>query len=74
MHRSHLRLCGLGVLVALGYLILTGGSASGVGLLIAALVCPLAMVLAMSVLMGSNHQHDRTPSSGDVPAAPVEHP
>lgn len=74
MHRSHLRLCGLGVLVALGYLILTGGSASGVGLLIAALVCPLAMILTMSVLMGSNHQHDPTASSADAPAGPVEHP
>jgi hypothetical protein len=73
MHRSHMRLCGLGLLVALGYLILTGGSAGGVGLLIAALVCPLAMVLAMSVLMGSNHQHDQTTSSGDAPARSVEH-
>lgn len=74
MHRSHLRLCGLGVVLALGYLVLTGGSASGVGLLIAALVCPLAMILAMSVLMGSNHQHhDPTTSSSDAPARPVEH-
>lgn len=56
MRRSHLRLCGLGVVLALTYLFLTGGSAGGVGLVIAALVCPLAMLLAMSVLMGPNHQ------------------
>jgi high-affinity Fe2+/Pb2+ permease len=57
MHRSHLRLCGLAIVVALGYLVFTGGSASGVGLLIAALVCPLAMVLAMTVLMGRDQHH-----------------
>ena len=52
MHRSHLRLCGVGLVLALGYLVLTGGSAGGVGLLIAALMCPLAMILAMTVLLG----------------------
>lgn len=51
MHRSHLALCGTGLLLALAYLVLSGGSAGGVGLLIAALACPLAMVIAMSVLM-----------------------
>lgn len=64
MHRSHLRLCGLGILIALAYLILTGGSASGVGLVIAALVCPLAMILAMAVLMGPKHQHQDPTSNG----------
>lgn len=52
VHRSHLRLCGVGLVLAVGYLVLTGGSAGGVGLLVAALICPLAMVLAMTVLMG----------------------
>ena len=52
MHRSHFKLCAVGLVLALGYLVLTGGSAGGVGLLIAALICPLAMVLAMTVLMG----------------------
>jgi hypothetical protein len=75
MHRSHLRLCGLGILAAAGFLIFTGGSASGVGLLIAALLCPLAMILAMSVLMGPNHQHEPTTSArGDDPARPVDQP
>ena len=55
MHRSHLRLCGIGLVIALGYLAVSGGSAGGFGLVIAALVCPLAMVIAMTVLMG----HDR---------------
>jgi len=73
MHRSHLRLCGLGILVALAYLTLTGGSASGVGLLVAALVCPLAMILAMTVLMGPNRQHQDQTTRSDTPAGPVEH-
>lgn len=51
MNRSHLGWCGIGLAVALGYLVLTGGSAGGFGLLIAALLCPLAMILAMKVLM-----------------------
>lgn len=73
MHRSHLRLCGIGLVLALGYLVLTGGSAGGVGLLIAVLVCPLAMIVAMSVLMGSGTPQptaDRT----DAPAEPIELP
>lgn len=57
MHRSHLRLCGVGLVLALGYLLLNGGSAGGVGLLIAALVCPLAMIVAMSVLTGDKTPH-----------------
>jgi uncharacterized membrane protein YdfJ with MMPL/SSD domain len=73
MHRSHLRLCGIGLVLALGYLVLAGGSAVGVGLLIAVLVCPLAMIVAMTVLMGNGTQQptaDRT----DAPAEPVEAP
>ena len=67
MHRSHLRLCGVGLVVALGYLLVTGGSAGGFGLLVAALVCPLAMVVAMTVLM----RHDRHPN-GSVVGEPVD--
>lgn len=70
MHRSHLSLCGIGIALALGYLAVTGGSASGVGLLIAALLCPLAMVLAMTVLMG--HRPDRAEDGTDQPVTPVE--
>ena len=57
MHRSHLHLCGIGLVPALGYLVLTGGSAGGVGLIVAALVCPLAMIVAMTVLMGHGSGH-----------------
>ncbi len=73
MHRSHLRLCGIGLVLALGYLVLTGGSAGGVGLLIAVLVCPLAMIVAMTVLMGNGAQQP-TADRPDAPAEPVEHP
>jgi len=62
----------LGLVVAGAYLFLTGGSASGVGLVIAALLCPLAMVFAMSVLMGPNHQHEPTPSTVGKPARAAE--
>jgi hypothetical protein len=71
MHRSHLRICGLGLVLALGYLLLTGGSAGGVGLLIAALVCPLAMIVAMSVLMGRDHRPE--PDRVSEPASSTEH-
>ena len=75
MHRAHLRLCGLGLVLALGYLLLTGSSAGGIGLLIAALVCPLAMILAMSVLMGHDSHEpagERTENEVDpvLPVAP----
>jgi hypothetical protein len=66
MHRSHLRLCGVGLVLALGYLALTGGSAGGFGLLIAALVCPLAMILAMTVLMGHG-THEPVAGHADEP-------
>lgn len=71
MHRSHLGLCGVGLVVALGYLLLTGGSAGGFGLLVAALVCPLAMILAMTVLMG-NSSHEAAGGRADEPVDDVE--
>jgi uncharacterized membrane protein len=75
MHRSHLGLCGIGLALAFGYLVLTGGSAGGVGLLIAALVCPLAVILAMSVLMGRDHQHgsDSAPDETGSMTPPLRH-
>lgn len=73
MHRSHLPLCGFGLVAALGYLIVTGGSAGGVGLLIAALVCPLAMIVAMSVLMG-HASRDTGAARAEDPADPVGRP
>lgn len=74
MHRTHLRLCGIGLAVAVGYLALTGGSAGGIGLLIAALVCPLAMILAMTVLMGHGSQQPAAGRTEDsvAPAEPVD--
>ena len=77
MHRSHLRLCGLGLVLAVGYLVLTGGSAGGVGLVVAALVCPLAMILAMTVLMGhgSGHGSQETgPARTEEPAEAADRP
>lgn len=69
MHKGHLGFCVVGIVVALAYLALSGGSPGGVGLLVAALACPLAMVLAMRFLMGANtadrppsHEPARTPS------------
>ncbi|HSP02720.1 MAG TPA: hypothetical protein VLR27_04420 [Acidimicrobiales bacterium] len=73
MHRSHLRLCGVGLVLALGYVVLTGGSAGGFGLLIAALVCPLAMIVAMTVLMGRD-RHQPTAEHADERVEPVQHP
>lgn len=73
MHRSHLKLCAVGLLLALGYLALTGGSAGGVGLLIAALICPLAMVLAMTVLMGHGTGHTGARQDQE-PARSVDQP
>ena len=73
MHHSHLRLCGIGLILALGYLALTGGSAGGFGLLIAVLVCPLAVIVAMTVLMG-NGTKQPTSERSDAPAEPVELP
>lgn len=64
MHRSHLALCGVGIALALGYLFVSGGSAGGVGILIAALVCPLAMILAMTVLMGHGKREDADSDAG----------
>lgn len=55
MHGSHLGICVVGIAAAVGLVVLTGGSAGGAGLLVAALACPLAMVIAMRVLMGDRH-------------------
>ena len=77
MHRGHLVGCAVGVALALGYVALTGGSAGGLGVLVAALACPLAMVVAMRFLMGGGHAgcghgaHDHAGGTGrtERPAA-----
>ena len=58
MHARHLVGCAVAIGLALALVVLTGGSIGGVGLLVAALACPIAMVLAMKLIMGR-----RMPSS-----------
>lgn len=52
LHRGHLAACAVAIVVAVGFLVATGGSAGGIGLLVAALACPIAMIVAMRLLMG----------------------
>lgn len=72
MHKGHLAFCAAGLVAALGVLALTGGSAGGVGLLVAALVCPLAMILAMSILMGRDQRNETRSENDD--RSPVTEP
>lgn len=72
MHKGHLAFCAVGLLAALGVLALTGGSAGGVGLLVAALVCPLAMILAMGILMGRDQRNVARSEKDD--STPVTEP
>ncbi|HET9443470.1 MAG TPA: hypothetical protein VFO65_09105 [Acidimicrobiales bacterium] len=80
MHRGHLAGCAVGIALALGYVALSGASAGGLGLLVAALACPLAMVVAMRFLMGGRHAgcgqaaHDHpapATGAGRTPAGPA---
>lgn len=61
MHKGHLAGCAVGIVLALGFVAITRGSAGGLGLLVAALACPIAMVVAMKFLMGGRqacgHDH-----------------
>jgi hypothetical protein len=52
MDKGHLAACGVGLLLALAVVNVTGGSVGGLGLLVAALVCPIAIVAAVWLLMG----------------------
>ena len=58
-HRGggHLVGCAVGIALALAVVAVTGGSAGGLGVLVAALACPLAMVVAMRLLMGDQPDH-----------------
>lgn len=47
MHKNHLVGCGVGLVIAFAVVALSGGSAGSLGVLAAALTCPLAMVGAM---------------------------
>lgn len=61
MHRSHLVGCGVGIAIALVLVALSGGTVGSLGVLVAALLCPVTMVVAMRFLMGGGN--DR-PSGG----------
>lgn len=52
MHRTHLLGCAAIIGLALVGVMLTGGGAGSVGFLVAAIICPAAMVTAVWLLMG----------------------
>lgn len=59
MHKGHLTGCAIAFGLALVVFTVTGGSIGGLGLLLAVLICPLTMGVAMWFLMGSQrHAHD----------------
>lgn len=74
MHKSHLVGCAIGIALALVVVGLSGGSAGSLGVLVAALACPLAMVVAMWALMRHGEHGDAEPVAGrpaDAEAGPV---
>jgi hypothetical protein len=62
MHKNHLVGCGVGIALALIVVVLSGGSGGSLGVLVAALVCPVVMIGAMWLLMG-NDRHDQAASA-----------
>lgn len=56
MHKNHFIGCGFGIAIALAFVAFSGGSAGGLGILAAALVCPIVMIGAMYFLMGNPHR------------------
>jgi hypothetical protein len=68
MHNRHLAGCAVMLAVALGFLVVTGGSSAGLGLVLVALVCPLAMILGVKLLLG-DHQHTQAHPVGEQPPA-----
>lgn len=65
MHRNHLVGCAAGIAIALTVVSLSGGSAGGLGILAAALICPIAMTAAMFFLMGDAHRGDAADRPAD---------
>jgi hypothetical protein len=59
MHKNHLVGCGVGLVIAFAVVALSGGSAGSLGVLAAALACPLAMVGAMWFLARRPHALSR---------------
>lgn len=66
MHKNHLVGCGVGIALALILVAFSGGSAGSLGVLLAALICPVVMVGAMWLLMGSGDRGSHQPHSLDV--------
>jgi hypothetical protein len=73
MHRNHFVGCGVGIALALAVVALSGGSAGSLGVLLAVLICPIAMVGAMWFLTGRpSSSHDaRGIDSGAPPREPT---
>lgn len=70
MHNRHLTGCGLMLALALGVLVVTGGSNVGLGLLMVALICPLAMILGIKLLLGERASADHSPPPAVETSAP----
>jgi|GEM_PF-4613483 hypothetical protein len=71
MHKGHLTGCAIALGLALVVFTVTGGSIGGVGLLLAVLICPLTMAVAMWFLMGSqrhgaDHRHEAASDPTDL--------
>lgn len=62
MHKGHMAGCVIAIGLALALFATTGGSIGGLGLLLAVLICPLAMGGAMWFLMGSQRRADAAPA------------
>lgn len=56
MYKNHLVGCGAGIAIALAFVALSDGSAGGLGILAAALICLIVMIGVMYFLMGATHQ------------------
>jgi hypothetical protein len=65
-HRGHVVLCGAVIAVALMAVVVTGGAPVSIGLLVAALLCPLAMggVLWLLVRPGGHAAADHVDAEG----------
>ena len=65
MNKNHLVGCAAGIVIALGVVTLSGGSAGSLGVLAVVLLCPIAMGGAMWLLM-------RSTSPAHLPSEPAE--
>lgn len=70
MHKGHLTGCVVAIGLAVVLLATTGGSLGGLGLLLAILICPLTMGVAMWFLMGSQRRTGAS-HTPDVPSEPA---